>query len=765
MSAVEGLLSSRRRHDIGSNELRKRRFEASVKAYFKALTEGCGDENCNNPFCKSGKGKNVMVQPDEAAAVAIKLAVEGVHQSCVQEAKEKPTLTKAAIRNGARQHDDGTIVWEPTAHARPIELEDLRVWKHRINSTHEEEKRSVIIEECAGTVLKVFSDHEAFSRSFLGQKWRKTYAGEKISVILSAEPTVEEVEELERSYTCLYAMNSARINDAILEGTEVLLQYLDFHMKAHPDEVLRSVVKIMENPMCLDPEYHKFVVKKVAAMITSLPEKSQHTLIQWWMRIGKPRFTRSLTMLQHFITLRIYTTQRIDDAIVSATRALDLLYHANENIHEHKQRVDFSEFYNDAVNQEVNLKEDYYRWKSPHRYDFSFCCYPFILDPASKGKILQFDAQVQMNREFEDAILRSLFVAPVSPFLIVRVRREYLIQDTLQQISKKHQDLKKQLKVQFVGEEGIDEGGVQKEFFQLIVKQIFDPRYGMFLYNDEMRQFWFNGQSLENETEFELIGIVLGIAIYNGIILDVQFPMVLYKKLMQQRPTLNDLEEFDPVLGRSLRQLLDFDGDVADVFCQTFEISVEMFGEMQAVSLLENGKGAEKEVTNDNREEYVALYVEYILEKGVEKQFGAFSRGFHMVCGGPTLQLFRPEELQLLLCGNPTLDFNELEKAAIYDDGYTDEHWIIQAMWRVIKAFDNNQKKKFLFFCTGCDRAPIKGLSQLQFVVTRAGPDSDRLPTAHTCFNHLLLPEYSSEEKLRDRLLVAISNAEGFGLI
>lgn len=85
--------------------------------------------------------------------------------------------------------------------------------------------------------------------------------------------------------------------------------------------------------------------------------------------------------------------------------------------------------------------------------------------------------------------------------------------------------------------------------------------------------------------------------------------------------------------------------------------------------------------------------------------------------------------------------------------------------WDVLHTLTEEQKKKFLFFTTGCDRAPIGGLGKLHLVITRHGPDSDRLPSAHTCFNHLLLPEYSSKEKLRERLLTALGNAEGFGML
>jgi len=75
------------------------------------------------------------------------------------------------------------------------------------------------------------------------------------------------------------------------------------------------------------------------------------------------------------------------------------------------------------------------------------------------------------------------------------------------------------------------------------------------------------------------------------------------------------------------------------------------------------------------------------------------------------------------------------------------------------------EKKSLLQFCTGCDRAPVGGLGRLQFILSRAGPDSDVLPTVHTCFNHLLLPDYKSKEKLESRLRLAIQHCHGFGLM
>lgn len=128
------------------------------------------------------------------------------------------------------------------------------------------------------------------------------------------------------------------------------------------------------------------------------------------------------------------------------------------------------------------------------------------------------------------------------------------------------------------------------------------------------------------------------------------------------------------------------------------------------------------------------------------------------------LTLFRPDELELLICGCPVIDFYELEVAATYDEGYSHSHPTIIMLWRVVNEMSVEQKKAFLMFVTGSDRVPLKGLVHLTFIVQRHGEDSDRLPTALTCFNRLLLPEYSNREKLKECLIVAIENCKGFGL-
>eukprot|EP00798_Chlamydomonas_sp_ICE-L_P020115 gene20115-26841_t len=113
------------------------------------------------------------------------------------------------------------------------------------------------------------------------------------------------------------------------------------------------------------------------------------------------------------------------------------------------------------------------------------------------------------------------------------------------------------------------------------------------------------------------------------------------------------------------------------------------------------------------------------------------------------------------------MDLLALEQHTLYDDGFSSTDEAVLWFWEVLHSFNEEQKKKFLSFVTGSDRVPIKGLGHLNppFVISRMGGDGDRLPTAHTCFNHFLLPQYSSKASLKSRLELAIANAEGFGLM
>ena len=134
------------------------------------------------------------------------------------------------------------------------------------------------------------------------------------------------------------------------------------------------------------------------------------------------------------------------------------------------------------------------------------------------------------------------------------------------------------------------------------------------------------------------------------------------------------------------------------------------------------------------------------------------------MCNGDAINLFRSDELELLICGSQQINFTELESVVTYSDGYTENSIEIKWFWTVVNGFTHDQKKGLLSFVTGSDRVPLAGLSSISFIIQKNGPDTDNLPTSMTCFNRLLLPEYIAISRLKEKLLIAIENGKGFGL-
>jgi hypothetical protein len=148
--------------------------------------------------------------------------------------------------------------------------------------------------------------------------------------------------------------------------------------------------------------------------------------------------------------------------------------------------------------------------------------------------------------------------------------------------------------------------------------------------------------------------------------------------------------------------LLLFDGDTEAEYDRFFQVDVQSFDHVYTCDL--KPMGAKTQLTNDNRLEFVDLYTNFVLGKSVEKQFNAFREGFQLVCQDSAIKIFRPEEVEQLICGSSDLDFDALETSTVYDGGWTKESDIIKYFWEIVHSFSYEEKKKLLFFATGSDR-------------------------------------------------------------
>uniref|UniRef100_A0A3Q2DD05 HECT-type E3 ubiquitin transferase n=1 Tax=Cyprinodon variegatus TaxID=28743 RepID=A0A3Q2DD05_CYPVA len=410
---------------------------------------------------------------------------------------------------------------------------------------------------------------------------------------------------------------------------------------------------------------------------------------------------------------------------------------------------------------------------------FSFCQFPFILSTVVKKAIIQKDSEQQMISQ-----ARLSLVSKVSRrqrvdmnllFLNIKVRRAQLLNDSLDELMRKRCDLKKKLRVTFVGEAGLDMGGLTKEWFLLLVRQIFHTDYGMFSFMKDSRCHWFSSWKSDNYSEFQMVGTLMGLAVYNSIALDIHFPLYCYRKLLtpptapsdpnafvgMATATLDDLQQVMPDLAHGLAELLSYEGNVEEDFYLTFQVFQEEMGVVKSYNLKPGGDKIP--VTKQNRKEYVQLYIDFLLNKSIYKQFAAFYHGFHSVCASDALMLLRPEEVEMLVCGSPELDMSALQKAAQYE-GYGKMDATVRCFWDVVLSFPLELQKKLLHFATGSDRVPVGGMADLNFKISKIDVPADWLPISHTCFNQICLPPYRTRKELKHKLTIAISNAEGFGL-
>ncbi|POS84909.1 hypothetical protein EPUL_002836, partial [Erysiphe pulchra] len=459
---------------------------------------------------------------------------------------------------------------------------------------------------------------------------------------------------------------------------------------------------------------------------------------------------------------------------------------AREKAYVHGQIIATSEFYNCLLDCS-DLIADFEAWES-RRSKFSFCQYPFFLSIWAKIQIMEYDARRQMEVKAREAFFDSIMTRKtIKQYLELTVRRNCLVEDSLKAVSEVvgsgGEEIKKGLRIKFKGEEGIDAGGLRKEWFLLLVRDVFNPEHGMFTYDEESRYCYFNPNSFETTDQFFLVGVVLGLAIHNSTILDVALPPFAFRKLLAAAPppspggtshakplmtySLTDLAQYRPALAKGLRQLLEYEGDVESTFCRDFMADVDRYGQITQVPLCPNGE--KRTVTNANRREFVDLYVRYLLDTAVSRQFEPFKRGFFTVCGGNALSLFRPEEIELLIRGSDeNLDIASLRAVCIYDNwsqnNTSEDEPVVQWFWETFQAAKSDDQRKLLSFITGSDRIPAMGATNLVIKLSCLGGDGMRFPVARTCFNQLSLWKYSTREKLERMLWRAVYESEGFGL-
>jgi E3 ubiquitin-protein ligase HUWE1 len=358
------------------------------------------------------------------------------------------------------------------------------------------------------------------------------------------------------------------------------------------------------------------------------------------------------------------------------------------------------------------------------------------------SKVLEFDNKRNyFNRKLHTR--HSANERHPHPPLQLAVRRDQVFLDSFKSLYFKTADEMKygKLSIRFHGEEGVDAGGVTREWFQVIARQMFNPDYALFVpVASDRTTFHPNRLSTINPEHlmfFKFIGRIIGKALYEGRVLDCHFSRAVYKRILSRPVNLKDMETLDLEYYKSLLWMLE--NDITDIITETFSVDVEAFGETQTVDLVEDGRNIP--VTEENKQEYVRLVTEHRLTAAVSEQLENFLKGFHDIVPAELVSIFSEQELELLISGLPDINVDDWKNNTEYHN-YTAASPQIQWFWRAMRSFDKEERAKLLQFVTGTSKVPLNGFKELEgmngfsrFNIHRDYGSKERLPSSHTCFN------------------------------
>lgn len=351
----------------------------------------------------------------------------------------------------------------------------------------------------------------------------------------------------------------------------------------------------------------------------------------------------------------------------------------------------------------------------------------------------------------------------------LKLRRQNFTEVSFNKVEKLSQkEMRSNFRFEIEGETKLsdDAGGVTREWFQIMTKEIFDVEKGLFeVGTSEDVCYQVNELSgMLNERHlnwFYFTGRMMAKALFDGMCLPAHLSPAMYMHILQQEITFEDFKKIDPAEHRALEYMRN--QPIAGVFDDlTFTITQDRLGEKVEVNICPDG--SQKAVTEANKKEYTDLKVKYLTYTSKTEQIERFRRAFWEVVPLALLRVFNAEELHQEMCGTSGIDLKDWQANTLYLGSYAPSHQVIKWYWQRLETYTPEQLSKVLQFITASTVVPITGFKGLQgsrgeacpFTIENVPYTGDgfslQLPKAHTCFNKLDLPLYPSKEVLAQSL-------------
>lgn len=350
--------------------------------------------------------------------------------------------------------------------------------------------------------------------------------------------------------------------------------------------------------------------------------------------------------------------------------------------------------------------------------------------------------------------------------LKMRVHRENILVESMEQLlGVQMEHIHMPLRIEFIGEVAIDAGGLEREWFALVTERLFDETIGLFMCaHVDSLAYVINSNSVEASADhllyFRGAGRLLGRALLEGQLMKAHLALPVLKHLLGVPISFSDLEFFDQEVHKSLRWMKENDG--VDALCLDFSVTNrKLNGEVEVIDLKPDGRNID--VTDENKHEYIYLRLRYIMLDSFAEQLQHLMAGVFEVIPQELILVFDYQELELVLCGVPSIDVDDWKAHTQVSDELPEE--LLAWFWEIVEAFTDEERARLLQFTTGSSRVPVQGFKALtsydgricHFTLKAVPFPENAYPRAHTCFNRIDLPVYKTKKELEDVLSLVIN--------
>ncbi|CAD8118867.1 unnamed protein product [Paramecium sonneborni] len=342
--------------------------------------------------------------------------------------------------------------------------------------------------------------------------------------------------------------------------------------------------------------------------------------------------------------------------------------------------------------------------------------------------------------------------------IIINININTVFEDSYRQISILNTNqLKTDFQIKFVGQIGQDYGGLIRNWFKILSKEILNPQRKLFIRTPNRIYYQINSESYldyDHLNKFKFVGKIFAKALMQDCLIHGKFSTLLFKHILGRKLSIEDWKDYDSQELASMKYIYN-NNDISNLDC-FFTYYINNRGQLEEKELIPGGKDIE--VTPQNKKDYIRKYCHQFMAKNIENQIKAIQEGFYSIIPKNLIAIFDSKEFKSLLCGKEYIKVENLIENLKYNRA---DIQVIQWLENILRTYNQDKLAKFLNFVTGTDLVPAGGFqalsSPIEIQIQHDITDTNhRFPEAYTCHNLLVIPAYDSEEVLREKLEIAL---------